>query len=85
MSPTSELASKIEGEVKTKVATPDEPSRERVSETSGTDGSTTPLMNWSEVDSAATEGRVEVVGAREGRGAAVVFVWFVIFRCRASL
>ena len=68
MSPTSDDASKIEGEVKTNVATPLEPSRERVSETSGTDGSTTPLMNWSEVASAATEGRFR---AREGRGAAV--------------
>ena len=72
MSPTSEDASKIEGEVKTKVATPEEPSRERVSETSGTEGSTTPLINWREVASTAVvEGRA---GRREGRGA--TGVWF---------
>lgn len=46
ISPSSEDASKIEGVLKTKVAVPVAPSRERVRLTSGMEGSFTPLMNW---------------------------------------
>ena len=50
MSPKSEEASKMEGAPKMKVAVPFVPSLERVSFTSGVEGSSTPLTNCISAD-----------------------------------
>lgn len=72
MSPSSEEASKMEGSSKTNVATPDAPSRARVSLTSGTDVSLTPFTNWREVAWATSREVADRDGRRAGRRVATV-------------
>ena len=64
----------MEGSAKMNVATPDAPSRARVSLTSGTDVSLTPLTNWREVAWATSREAADRAGRRAGRRVATGFL-----------